>query len=356
MEANCMTGMIGITRKDCDCIEELQPELKTSSSGYFLHELSGVEEIETVQDIVKCEDLNEYYTTLLENTNREVGDDISAQITERYSRKESDFVGVLGSRSHSKTVNVLGDYIALKIRPENNSDGVLSIKSVGIAFDTTATFDAVIYRYYTETEMIETVDTIEGLSSTANAYVENTLEQAIKLPLAIQGEGRIEYFVVVPRVNDLKPRNNGTSCGCGRKERKLLSMIQFWGVQGSDLQNIGNWSSNSNYVNGIVLNAEIRCDAEAFVCKMNENDLGWSKYLAQAILFKSAWKLHKEILSSNELTQAVLMDRETVEKNMGEFDTEYWQRIRYLIQNMNMDLTSCYSCNDKKLKVSQILI
>lgn len=350
-----MNGMIGITRKDCDCIEQIDESLKSSSSGYYLHELSGVEEIETVQDIVKCENLTEYYQTLLENASRETSDDLTAQITERYSRKESDFIGVLGSRSHSKSINVSGDYIGLKLVPEKRSDGVLYIKSVGIAFNKTLTFDAKIIRFYKETEMIEEVDTIEGLNSTMNAFVDNTLDAPIKLPLSIQGEGQIEYYIVIPRTEDVLPRNNGSSCGCGRKERKLLSMVQFWGVQGNDLDSVDTWSSNSNYVNGIVLNAEIRCDSESFICSMNDHNQGWSKYFAQALLYKTAWKLHKEILSSNELTQAVLMDRETVANNMTEFENEYWSRIRYLVQNMDMNLTTCYTCNDRRLKVSQIL-
>src|SRR5690606_1451378 len=117
-------------------------------------------------------------------------------------RKESDFVGVLGSRSHSKSIAVSGDYIGLKIVPEKRSDGVLYIKSVGIAFNKTLTFDATIYRYYKETEMIEVVDMIEGLNSTINAFVENTLDAPIKLPLSIQGEGAIEYYIVIPITDD----------------------------------------------------------------------------------------------------------------------------------------------------------
>lgn len=351
---NCFNGIIGITKKECDCVEPLNEELKKSSSGYYLHELSGIEDIETVQDIVKCENLNEFYTTLLRNAEREASDDLSAQVTERYTKKDSDFNGFLGSRSHSKTLNVNNPYFGLKLMPNKRSDGVIYITSIGICFDKTATFDAKIVRFYEDTGMIEDVDVIEGLNSSANAYVENKLDESIKLPLSLDGEGTIEYYIFIDNSEDMKPRNNISSCGCGRKERKLLQMVRFTGTQGSDLLNIDNWATNEGYVNGIVLSAEIRCDSEAFLCSMNKSNEGWSKYMAQAILYKSAWKLHKEILSSKELTQAVLMDREEMEKNMNEFDGEYWTRIKYLVQNMDMNLTTCYECNDSNLKVSMI--
>lgn len=133
-------------------------------------------------------------------------------------------------------------------------------------------------------------------------------------------------------------------------------MINFEGVQGNEIESIDTWRVNSNYINGIVLNAEIRCDAESFICKMKEHNQGWSKYLAQAVLYKTAFKLHKEILSSNQLTQAVLMDRETIANNMTEFESEFWSRVRYLVQNIDLSLTSCYSCNNKNGRVSTILV
>lgn len=357
METNCLNGAIGISNIDCDCQEPLNETLKQSKSGYFLHDLSGVVDLSTVVDIVQCQDLNSFYTRLLEGATREAKDDLSAQISERYKRTDLDFSGILGSRSHSKVLDVKSKYIALKITPRKGTDSTLFIKSVGIAFDKTVdSFDAVIYRVYDDTEMIEEIDVIEGLKSIANTFNDNIIEESISLPLSIQGEGHFDYYIVIDRsVHEFKPRNNGASCGCGGKERKLLSSVGFSGVNGEEIENIDNWSAQSVNVNGIVLNAEIKCDSEMFICKMNDES-GWRQYMAQAILYKAAAKLHREVLSSKKLTQAVLMDRETVANNMNLFEADYWERIRFLVQNMDLSKTSCFGCNNKNMAMKNILV
>lgn len=347
MDQECKIKNIGITRKECPCIEDLPESMKTSENGYFLHELSGIEEIQTVSDIVNCEDLEDFYQTLIDNSRKEVIDDLSAQISERYSKRSSNFSGVMGSRSHSRSLNIDKDFIGLKIVPSANSDGTIYIKSVGISFDTKIEgFTAELYRYYKGSGMIEKVDEITDLNSSANGYIDNMLVDPVKLPMSIQGEGAIEYYLVIPK-EGFSPRNNGSSCGCGGKERRLLSMLKFNGVSGDDLQDLNKWSNQTSNVNGIVLGIEIKCDADQFICSMYQEDSGWSSYFHHALLYKTAYKLHKQILSSKELTQAVLMDRETVANNMNDFESEYWSRIRYLVQNMNTDLTTCYTCNQR---------
>lgn len=358
----CLDNIIGVTRKDCDCFDEdLQaPEgtpadwYKKSTSGFYIHNLDGVVSMETVRDIVSCENMFEFYTGIIQDSIRETADDISANINEKYKRKESNFVGFIGSRTSNKVIQMNQQFAGMNLDVNERSGGVIVVKGIGILLDKTSTFNIEVYRRYSDIDQYELVDTIEGINSVANNYSENVFEEPLILPMQIDNEGDIEYFFLYDTVNG-NPRNNLASCGCGRKEAILKKQVGYAGVSGTDLDLMGSWS-RSDYSNGIVLDAEIRCNAEAMICNMFAFSPEWGKYVAHAVLYKAGWKIHKAVLSSNVITQDVMANREMVDSNMDTFDTEYWSRIRYLVQNVDLSLNDCYICDNRKLKVTQILL
>lgn len=360
----CLENIVGITPKECDCFtEDLTASeesvdvdwYKKSTSGFFVHELEGVISMNAVRDAIgTCEQLADFYLTTIKNSIRETGDDISASINERYKKKETNFVGFVGARSSSKGLVLNGDYAGLKLIVNETSGAVIVIKALGIMMTTTEDFSIQIYRRYVETDLYELVDTIEGVSSVANSYSLNALADPIFLEMDIENEGQLEYYLLYQR-NGMQPRNNLASCGCGRKEHQLKKLLNYGGVDGNDLDEMGSWGL-STYGNGIVLDAEVRCNAETIICKMFSASPEWGKYVAHAVLYKMAFKIHKKLLSSNNVTQEVLANREQVDANMRDFESEYWSRIKYLVQNVDLRLNDCYVCDNRKLKVSQILL
>lgn len=368
---DCLINIIGVTRLDCDCIT---PDLeipgteeppvptddqwfKVSTSGFYVHELEGVVSIETVKDVVSCQKLYEFYQTLLSNSITDVADDLSAAINERYKKRDSDYVGFIGSRQGRQVLNITEDFAGLKIAVHPSSGGVVVIKNIGILMDQTAEFNVEIYRRYVDIDAYELVDTIEGVNSTANVYTDNILEEKIILPMQIENEGKLEYYFLYNKslIAGMDPLNNLASCGCGYKENRLKKLISYGGVAGDSVDNMGNWNMTT-YGNGIVLDVEVRCNAEAILCKMFNNSPEWGKYVAHAVIYKAAWKIHKAILSSNAITQEVMSNRESVKENMTDFENEYWTRIKYLVQNVDLTLTDCYQCDNSKLQVKQILL
>lgn len=362
---DCLDNIIGVTPLTCDCIDQvLNPEgseetdpdwYKKSTSGFFIHTLDGVVELNTVKDIVHCENMNEFYKRLIHESIVESDDDVSAGLNARYKKKDSNFVGFLGSKSSGKLLNLTTAYAGMRIETRNQLDGVLVVKGIGVNMGVVAEFNVLIYRRYVETDLYELVDTIEGVSSFANSYKPNPFEEPIILPMHIDSEGDIEYYFLYDNVAALKPRDNRASCGCGSKEHQLSKLISYGGVSGDVLSSFGGWSSSIN-ANGIVLDIEVRCDAEAMICKMYNANLDWKKYMAHAVLYKAAMKIQKKMLSTNTITQEVIANAEIIQGNLNDFEIEYNSRIKYLIQNIDLSVSGCYTCNDKRMKVTQILL
>lgn len=357
----CLDNIIGVTRKDCECFtDELNGDFendwyKKSNSGFYVHELEGVVSMSAVSDAIgSCDELAEFYDTVLKNAVRETGDDISASINERYKKKETNFVGFIGSRTSSKALILSGNYAGMKLIVNEMAGAVIVIKAVNLMINTTAEFNIEIYRRYVETDLFELFDTIEGVNSNINSYTENKLETNILLPMEIENEGKIEYYLLY-NMQGMQPRNNLASCGCGRKEHQLKALLNYGGVSGNELDELGTWPL-TEYGNGIVLDAEVRCNAETIICKMYNASPEWAKYVAHAVLYKAAFKIHKSLLSSNNITQEVLANRESVNDNMNGFDSEYWSRVKYLVQNVDLRINDCYICDNRNLKVSQILL
>lgn len=365
----CTEDIIGISRKDCTCLEN---DLKTtedesadpvvydtdwykkSKSGLYIDELEGMTDIETIKDVVSCEKLSDFFKTVIGNSIKQTTDDVGAQINERYKKKESNFVGLIGSKTSDRALSLPSSMASMRIDVKETTGGVMVVKALGTLMNTTREFNVTIVRRYVDTNYYELVDTIEGVNSLANSYVENIIDEEIILPMQIDNEGDIEYFFIYV-LDGMQPRNNLASCGCGSRERKLKNMINFSGAYGDDIANLANWTEN-DYSNGLVLDIEIRCNVEATICLMYKASPEWANYLAQAVLYKTAYKIHKTILASNQITQAVMSNAETINANMNDFDAEYWSNIKYIVQNVDIKLTDCYICKNQRGAVNQILL
>lgn len=363
----CLNFIIGVSPLDCECIKSdlgipvdgETPEdndwYKKSTSGFYLHELEGVVSIDTVKDIVSCQKLYDFYKKLLQQSITETADDLSGSLNERYKKKESNFVGFAGSKTSGRVLGLNTQYSGLKVVPLKRKDGVLVVKGIGTNMNVALTFDIEVYRRYVETDLFELVDTIESVQSNAGSYRYNAFEEPMILSMDIENEAEIEYYFLYQNVAELQPRDNLASCGCGSKEHNLAKLMYYGGVSGNVLTEMGNWSMSGN-ADGLVLDMEIRCDAENMICQMYNANSDWRKYVAHAVLYKAAYKLNKSVISSNKITQEVVANAEIVNGNMNDFEIEYRNRINYLVQNIDLEISGCYTCNDRKLKVQQILL
>lgn len=366
----CTENIIGITSEACDCFTEDLTKISgdppsadsdwytISESGLYLDELDGIESMWSSKESLTCDDtLAKFYLKAQKNAVEKTQDEVLKGINERFIKQDRSFVGSLGAKAFNKGVDISeDDYYGLYLKMRGIVDGVMILNSIDTMFEETAVFDVLIYRRYIRANVYELVDTIEGVSSTANRYVKNPLESPMTLPMYDITDGELEYFFVYEHTG-LTPKNNMPTCGgCGRVEAKASVYVTKYGVHGTDIDNIGNWSTTSAYAYGLSLQVEFRCDADSLICRMFESLSEWKKQFAYAVLIKAGMIVHNEILRSPEVSRAQMIDRDGVIAQLNIWQSDYNNRVMWLAQNVDPRVNDCYMCDDRKLKVSAILL
>lgn len=361
----CTENIIGITQKDCDCFtESLQSDpviagwYHLSTSGLFLDELDGIESMWSTDESLVCDQtLADFYAKARKTSIVKTQDEVLKQINDRFTKQDRSFIGSLGAKAFTKGVDISEDsFYGMYFRMRPIVDGVMIVNSLDTMFEETATFDVLIYRRYVRSNMYELVDTIEGVESTANRYVKNALTEPMTLPMYDTTDGELEYYFVYDHTG-LTPKNNMPTCGgCGRVESKASNYVTKYGVHGTDTTDLANWERTAVNAYGISLQVEFRCDADSLICRMFETLNEWKQQFAYSVLLKAGIIVHNEIIRSPEVSRAQMIDRDGVIAQMGVWEADYYNRVTWLAQNVNPNVNDCYMCDNKKLKVSPILL
>lgn len=366
----CTENIIGITQETCECFTEgLEivdgdpPETdddwyQQSTSGLFLDELDGIESMWSADESLTCDQtLADFYEKARKTAIVKTQDEVLKQVNERLIKQDRSFIGSLGAKAFTKSVDISVDEfygMFLKMRPI--VDGVMVLNSVDTMFEETATFDVLIYKRYVESNAYELVDTIHDVASTANRHVKNALTAPMILPMYDTVDGELEYYFVYDHTGHT-PKNNMPTCGgCGRVEGKAAAYVTKYGVHGTDITNLSNWSKTSSYAYGLSLRVEFRCDADSLICRMFETLNEWKQQFAYAVLLKAGIIVHNNIIRSPEVSRAQMIDRDGVIAQMNIWEADYNKRLTWLAQNVNPAVNDCYMCNDRNLKVQPILL
>lgn len=375
----CTENIIGITQETCECftadleIVDGDPPApddiwyQQSDSGLFLDELDGIESMWSAKESLTCDqELSAFYIKGRNTAIIKTQDEVLKQINDRFVKQDRSFIGSLGAKAFTKGVDITADeFYGIYLKMRAIVDGVMILNSVDTMFEETATFDVTIYRRYIQSNAYELVDTITGVNSTANRYVKNALTTPMILPMYDTVDGELEYFFVYDHnytdgdnnSQPLTPKNNMPTCGgCGRVEGKAAMYVTKYGVHGTDITNLSNWSKTSSYAYGLSLQVEFRCDADSLICRMFETLNEWKQQFAYAVLLKAGIIVHQNIIRSPEVSRAQMIDRDGVIAQMTIWEADYNTRLTWLAQNVNPNVNDCYMCNDRNLKVSPILL
>lgn len=361
----CTENLIGITQKDCDCFtNSLQSDppvdgwYHQSTSGLFLDELDGIESMWSADESLVCDQtLADFYAKARKTSIIKTQDEVLKQINDRFLKQDRSFIGSLGAKSFIKGVDITEDqFYGMYLRMRPIIDGVMILNSLDTMFEETAVFDVTIYRRYLRSNMYEVVDVIEAVESTANRYVKNALTEPMVLPMYDTTDGELEYYFVYDHTG-LTPKNNMPTCGgCGRVESKASNYVTKYGVHGNDPADLVSWVKTSSYAYGLSLQVEFRCDADSLICRMFETLNEWKQQFAYAVLLKAGLIVHNEIIRSPEVSRAQMIDRDGVIAQMNVWEADYSLRLTWLAQNVNPNVNDCYMCDNRKLKVSPILL
>ncbi len=357
----CYDYVIGLSRTECDCQDpkgDYELDFNTSYSGLYLDEvhplnnLTGLENCDN-QDVWRIMALarERAVTTFVADTN--------ALISKNYQLKYRPFTGVIGMVKNNKDMSLTSTYAGVIIHCKPIKSGVMVLNAIGTIFNLTGTVNVTIYDNLNTNHGTYTLNTI------ADTFVLNTLAAPLTLDLYSDYVEELDYFLVYT-LGAIQPRNNDLSCNCDSfkpvyslkfpyyTKRNLpkygwANYVMVGGITTDDLDFMNAGLTGNNHMNGLTLTTEFRCKVGEALCKDELDFIGdpISGAIAHAILYRAAYHLADNILTSGEINRQSLMNREQLVEYQKEWVTKYNEMITYIVENLDVSKSDCIECRDR---------
>lgn len=355
---DCLNNIIGITQSTCPCVidgmtnDDLTEEwYKESTSGLYIDKLEGIIQIQSVRDNTDClNEMAQWYYDARASAIKVLGDELIAGLTSKYRQRNKTYTGKIASTSFTGNLSISDTYTGIKLSTAGIVGGYLTISTITTMMNATATFDIYIYKVDKDADEYELVETIPDILSIANSKKENTLTDPITLDFTEYGT---DYFIVY-QPSGFQPKANGIGCGCSGNGNLLKAFLSTRGVSGSSLTTLNSWSTSS-YANGLSLYAEVGCDEKALVCEMYKIER-FKTVMAYAIRYKTGELVHEYIRGSQQINRYTMANSEYILGKRNHFRVEYNNRVQWLVQNADANLTGCFICNQRPIRKTGILV
>lgn len=350
----CLENIIGLSRTECECKTGTQPQgsdefNNESLSGIYLDEIDQFN-LSVAESAADCDkgSLWEIMRKSVDNATEDLKTHLLGCINKRYKPRANNFSGQLGSSDFTSTLNISNQQCGIKITPAGYEGSYIYLNRIGVLINQSVNVTVKVYK------VINYIAEELGEFTTGSAVTANTLtwmnlgDDYLTLPCH-DNAGKPYYYVLLQLDGTYQPKNNKRDCGCGGIKRPYLSWMDFKGTKGdSDFQTFRETSE----INGLTLDVDIKCNQSELICTEEhpfdfEGD-GNARELAYAIRLKAAAKVYAAILSSTNINQYTLLNREKMEENMNAWNAEYSQWVEWFCQNINVKNNDCMICRDGK--------
>lgn len=350
----CLENVIGLSRTNCECFTD-ESQYNESESGFYIDELEGLN-ITTIDKSQDCAtgEIWDFLSKARTNAINDFKTDMMSAIAMNYKTSMKTFDGIIGkarwdgSRSPNYTLS------GLKIMPIPARKGILTIKKLYLAMNTSGTYTGYLY----SSDQNDNDDPLETFTITVTAQSWGSVELNYEKPMVSEDGNRITYYLVIENQGN-KVMNNTLAC-CGFKpncstygretqlDRIWYNYAMIGGVVANDLEGLADCTPNSNLLYGMRVDLNISCDAADVICdNLDFEGGGNAMVIAKAIQYKSGFHTLAMILSSTTINRYTMMDRESMFAKKASYQAEYQNRINYLGSRMNITLNGCWSCENK---------
>ena len=357
----CLQNIVGITESQCPCLingltQNEITAIKTSTSGLFTDDLEGGLQLKAINGIDACKGFAKLSLDARDEAIKRTSHDVILMLNSKFSKKKESFTGAIGTLTISQPHTMLKRYGGVQIKPNEISDGIITLKGGNLALTYNGNVELKIIRSFVGSD-IGTLIASVNVNSNSSGFVAFQLPQPLKLPLQVDKQA-VEYYVVFDRtlLLGVQPMNNKTTCNCGTAEKILHQYVNVYGVEFDNITQLNNKTIDS-MAHGLSLNVSIDCSNQNFICReFNEND-AVSLVLAYCVLYKTQELLIESVLGSPEVNRYTMMHREYLWGKRNHFRAEYENRIKYLGADEVIDLndTDCYICKDNTMFYGGIL-
>lgn len=348
--AACFENIIGLSRKECACVDDAPAGANVSQSGLYLDELDGVSlsKFEAVRD---CGDgsiwdmLAKARENAIEDTKAELMACLSAN-TDRRRQPGNSQIGddkKVSATSHS----LRHAYHGITLQTAKVKGGTFKVTAIGTAFKSVnnpGTITLNVYRRTSDTEGDTAVETYV-LPTTGDRVVWTDIEP-LELSMDYLGDGSARYWFLYEPVDGMKAMDSRIDCGCGgfkpywnitspqyaSANQKTGKLWAEWamaaGTKGTTLSDREDWTVE-NPTQGIMLRVEFICDESSTFCADAPDYVRdpIQKVLAHAVRFKAGANLMTALLNSPNINRYTMTAGEVLADNRTRYEKEFMSRI-----------------------------
>lgn len=364
---DCLEYAFGITNIECECIEDNRPsDYDASDSGLFLDEIISLKMFK--ENNCFEGDLWTKITASKREALNILKADVIGCVANNAQLTRKVFKGIIGdpqkvsSRDESVGSNTKA---GMKMYAANIVGGKSSIRRIGLALNTTGTYELNLYSNQSDVAL-----GTYTLNATANKLTWNDV--VIELPLESDYNYNLIYYFVVTLPTNVKPKEVKTDCGCGsgfkpfyninapsfnsmtpKGQFEWANYVMVTGIQGSDISIIDDWRTQGNHTNGVLLDIQFSCNTETVICN---GDLDYQSdpiamALAGAYRYLTAYHLALKIIRDPEPTKFTMLPFDQLAKDVSLYSEEYNKRVQYICSQLskpeNINRSSdCFMCKE----------
>ena len=349
----CLKNIVGITKEDTQCLTgglpaEVLAQLKLSNSDRFVDDLPGGVHLKALRWIDGARTMADIALKARDNAILNLEADLTLGIAEKYESGKSSFIGTLGRASYSGSLPAGKRWRGMQIVPIEESDAGITLTRIQAIFTQGGTVPVHIYRVpkgSVQGELIYTAD----IQATPNAFVDYYLPTPLYLPFMINNYmDEVEYWVLydtqvtgVPFV----PKDTKISCSsCDSRAANILA--DYANIYGVTLDTPDNLLGKTVdiYSQGLILYVDIRCTTGQLVCREYDNRNAISVAMAWAVWYKTGELLIQDVRKSPDVNRYTQMSDEQLRNRAATFQREYANRIKYLVDGVDVKSSNCYIC------------
>ncbi len=333
----CLENIIGISNRNCDCVE-IGEGLKVSTSGYFVDDIFEGTPLFQLQESLQCDD---ELIPLLENAiSKAISDfktDLNAKLAENNSKvmvydhtfgKLEKAIGLVLKDYNKCGISIIG-------RPSHKKKS-MTIHFVGLKTNASETVTVGLFKD-SENNPIETWEIV----TTQGNHSVNKKSKTVPLFDNVTGLA-IEYRLLYTRTNTTRPYN--TQSYCCNSIRGWNDYVNFRGYSES---NEGSGMYHQKLMLGLTCRITFHCNEEWMCQEWNFDNDPWAKSMAKTIQLMAMMNIYKYVINSNEINRFTLQQPEAISMKMKELTEGIEWRMNYLSNEIPDVAQDCWQCNPR---------
>lgn len=348
---NCLTTIIGLTDRDCNCYEDSRPEgYDVSDSGYYLTDPEhGIELMQGLFETADCGEgsIWDILTKARSTALLDFEADLTATIYSSYAQRFSGFSGVIGNANHSSTIFNTSAAMGQRWVSRGHRGSTAAVKRIGLGLNVAAAVEVKVL----DSAFSEVASVV--VNTVANQIVYVDIEPIVlNLHNDSDRHGQSTYYFAYDLPTGARPLNNTVTC-CGKKPT-WQQYMDVNGVRGATAQNM---SIANGDCNGLSVDCFIKCSPLSWVCNSDVLEgFQINLVVARTVQFRAAAKLIQKILDSPATNYYTVMNREALYGKRNHLNKRYEENIQWLAANAPLTETDCLKCRDNRLKKASILV